>query len=104
MYNSYAHQNIKHLQARAQMQATRAKAMEPQIRHCYILDMDVNILIEYPEYKNPNVKGPPGEIFCSNILSCYHKNVPCRWSGISPHYPDPFNPSAPRFVPDNYIY
>lgn len=81
------------------MQGQKQKAMDPQIRHCYILDKDVHILIEYPDYKNKNVKGPEGEIFCSNILECFHNNVRCRWSGISPNYPDPFMPDSPRWEP-----
>lgn len=90
----------KHNAMQAKMQ--RAKAMEPMIRHCFIMDLDVHILVEYPEYKNPNYKGPAGEIYCSNILHCFHNDVKCRWSGISPHYPDPFNPDAPRHKPIIY--
>lgn len=94
---SYSRYKLEHkMQAKKQM----AKALEPKIMHCYILNIDVHILIEYPQYKNPNVKGPPGEIYCSNILNCFHNNVKCRWSGISPHYPDPFNPDAPRHKPN----
>ncbi len=77
----------------------KAKALEPQVRHCYILDKDVKILVEYPDYKNPNVKGPPGEIYCENIMACYQNNVKCKYSGISPNYPDPFDPNAPRHKP-----
>lgn len=84
------------------MQAQKQKAMEPQIRHCYILDKDVHILIEYPDYKHPNAKGQEGEIFCSNILECFHNYVRCRWSGISPNYPDPFRPDSPRWEPMVY--
>ncbi|MCD4785940.1 MAG: hypothetical protein K8T10_19140 [Candidatus Eremiobacteraeota bacterium] len=94
--DNYSYQRQYQKKAEAHAQRRRAKAMEPQIRRCYILDMDVHILVEYPDYKNPNVKGQSGEIFCSNILNCYRNNVKCRWSGISPHYPNPFNPDAPR--------
>ncbi|MFP4498632.1 MAG: hypothetical protein ACLFQV_10510 [Vulcanimicrobiota bacterium] len=90
MMNRYSYQRAqKHMQ----------KALEPQVKHCYIQDIDVNILVEYPDYKNPNVKGPVGEIYCENLMYCFQNDVKCRWSGISPHYPDPFNPSAPKHRP-----
>lgn len=94
--DSYAYHRAK--EKKMQMQAKRynQKAMEPQVRHCYILDKDVNVLVEYPYYKNPNVKGPEGEIYCENIMKCFQNRVECRWSGISPHYPDPFAPRTPR--------
>ncbi len=95
----YSYQRQFYKKQPMQMQAQKQKAMDPQIRHCFILDKDVHILIEYPDYKNKNVKGPEGEIFCSNILECFHNNVKCRWSGISPSYPDPFRPDSPRWEP-----
>lgn len=73
-------------------QALKQKAMEPHVRHCYIQNFDVNILVEYPDYKNPHFKGPEGAIYCENIVNCYQNNVKCRYSGISPLYPDPFLP------------
>jgi hypothetical protein len=99
----YSYQRERTHKAALEAHATMQKAMEPYIRHCYILDVDVHILIEYPYYKNPNVKGPEGEIYCENILKCYQENVKCRWSGISPSYPDPFNPHAPRHGMDKGI-
>lgn len=72
--------------------ALKQKAMEPHIRHCYIQKTDVNILIEYSDYKHPQNKGPEGAIYCENIIYCYQNNVKCRYSGISPSYPDPFIP------------
>lgn len=72
--------------------ALKQKALEPHLRHCRILDKEVSILIEYPDYKNPNYKGPEGAIYCENIINCYQNNIKCRYSGISPLYPDPFLP------------
>ncbi|CAN0076293.1 unnamed protein product, partial [Phaeothamnion confervicola] len=72
--------------------ALKQKALEPHLRHCQILDKEVSILIEYPDYKNPNYKGPEGAIYCENIINCYQNNIKCRYSGISPLYPDPFLP------------
>ncbi|MCE1245725.1 MAG: hypothetical protein LWY06_03680 [Firmicutes bacterium] len=90
----YSHHSM--MQARHQKQ----KAMEPQIRHCFIMDADVHILVEYPDYKHPHAKGEEGEIYCSNIMTCYQNYVKCRWSGISPNYPNPFSPYAPRHKSD----
>ena len=70
--------------------ALKQKALEPHLRHCQILDKEVSILIEYPDYKNHNYKGPEGAIYCENIINCYQNNIKCRYSGISPLYPDPF--------------
>jgi hypothetical protein len=95
----YQYQHSKQHSAAYEARAHKTKALEPQVRRCYIRDIDVNILIEYPDYKNPNVKGPEGEIYCENIMSCYQEGVRCRWSGITPHYPDPFNPYAPKHKP-----
>jgi len=88
--DNYSYKRSYQQKKKEKAQRYRVKALDPKIRHCYILDIDVPILIEYPDYKNANVKGPEGEIFCSNILNCYRDHVKCRWSGISPHYPDPF--------------
>ena len=79
-------------QRQEEAQALKQKAMEPHVRHCYIQNFDVNILVEYPDYKNPHFKGPEGAIYCENIVNCYQNNVKCRYSGISPLYPDPFIP------------
>lgn len=70
--------------------ALKQKAMEPQCRFCYIQKKEVNILVEYPDYKGPHFKGPEGAIFCENIVECYQADVKCRYSGLSPLYPDPF--------------
>lgn len=78
----------------AEAHQLRQKALEPQQRYCYITKRDVNILVEYPDYKGPHFKGPEGEIYCEHILECYQNNVRCRWSGISPLFPDPFVPQA----------
>jgi hypothetical protein len=91
----FANRHALAQEARAHM----TKALQPMKRHCYIRDIDVNILVEYPEYKNPNVKGPEGEIYCENIAHCFHESVRCRWSGLNPRYPDPFHPDAPKHKP-----
>ena len=72
--------------------ALKQKALEPQCRFCYIQRKDVNILVEYPDYKNPYAKGPEGAIYCENIVECYQQNIKCRYSGLSPLYDDPFLP------------
>jgi hypothetical protein len=69
----------------------KQKALESQARHCRILDIKVQILVEYPDYKNPNVKGEEGAIYCENIINCYQANRRCRYSGISPLFQDPFS-------------
>lgn len=76
----------------AEAQQLKQKALEPQQRQCHIRKMKVNILVEYPDYKGPHYKGPEGAIYCENILDCYQKNIRCRYSGISPLFPDPFIP------------
>lgn len=76
----------------AEAQQLKQKALEPQQRHCYIMKKKVNILVEYPDYKGPHFKGEEGAIYCENILECYQKNIRCRYSGISPLFPDPFYP------------
>jgi len=70
--------------------ALKQKALEPQCRHCYIQKKIVNILVEYPDYKGPHFKGSEGAIYCENIIECYQADVKCRYSGLSPLYPDPF--------------
>ncbi len=77
----------------AEAQQLKQKALEPQQRHCYIQKKQVNILVEYPDYKGPHFKGPEGAIYCENILECYQADVKCRYSGISPLYRDPFLPT-----------
>ena len=70
--------------------ALRQKALEPHCRFCSIQKKKVNILIEYSDYRGPHHKGPEGAIFCENIVECYQADVKCRYSGLSPLYPDPF--------------
>ncbi len=71
-------------------QQLKQKALEPQQRQCFIMKKQVNILVEYPDYKGPHFKGPEGAIYCENILECYQKDIRCRYSGISPLFRDPF--------------
>lgn len=73
-------------------QQLKQKALEPQQRQCFIMKKQVNILVEYPDYKGTHFKGPEGAIYCENILECYQKDIRCRYSGISPLFPDPFLP------------
>jgi len=78
-------------QARAEeAQQLKQKALEPHVRECQILKKKVSILVEYTDYRSPHNKGPEGAIYCENIVNCYQNNVKCRYSGISPLYPDPF--------------
>lgn len=77
---------------KAEARNLRQKALMPLVRHCYILDRDVHILVEYDDYRGPHRKGTEGAIYCENIVNCYQNNVKCRYSGISPLYPDPFLP------------
>jgi hypothetical protein len=77
----------------------KQKALEPHTRYCCIKKKFVSVLIEFPDYKNPNVKGPEGAVYCENILPCYQENVHCRYSGISPLYPDPLRPDEPKEEP-----
>ena len=86
-------------QARAEeAQQLKQKALEPHIRECQILKKKVSILVEYTDYRGPHNKGPEGAIYCENIVNCYQNNVRCRYSGISPLYPDPF--ALREFVPE----
>ena len=88
--------HVARKQKQAEAAALKQKALEPHERHCNILDKKVGILIEYPDYKGPHFKGPEGAIYCENIVECYQNNVKCRYSGISPLYPDPFSPETER--------
>lgn len=73
-------------------QALKQKALMPQVKRCYILDLDVTVLVEYPDYRGPHHKGEEGAIYCENIVPCYQANRNCRYSGISPLFADPFMP------------
>jgi len=70
----------------------KQKALEPQHRFCALLKKKVCILVEYSDYKSFRYKGEQGTIYCENIIECYHKSMRCRYSGISPSYPDPLVP------------
>ena len=73
----------------------KTRALEPQKMHCRILDKEVSVLFEYPDYKNRNNKGFIGTVYCENIVDCYHNDRHCKYSGISPSYPDPLIPLDP---------
>lgn len=81
--------------------ALKQKALEPHCRYCYIQKKDVNILVEYSDYRNPQQKGDEGAIYCENIVECYQANVKCRYSGLSPLYPDPFLPREEEPTPES---
>lgn len=70
----------------------KRKALEPIERYCSLIKKKVTILAEYEDYKNPRNKGPLGTIYCSNIIPCFHNEMKCKYSGISPLYPDPLMP------------
>lgn len=70
----------------------KQKALEPHARYCCLKKCKVSVLIEFPDYKNPYNKGPEGAIYCENIVPCYQEGAQCRYSGISPLYPDPLRP------------
>ena len=88
---------IVQTQKAAAQQQLRRKALQPEERFCKILRKPVTILVEYMDYHSPMNKGGEGEIYCSNIIPCYQNNIQCRYSGISPLYPDPFE-GVPRDV------
>lgn len=88
---------IAQKRAAATLRQVRRKALQPEERFCKILRKTVTILVEYPDYHSPMNKGAEGEIYCSNIIECYQNNIQCRYSGISPLYPDPFE-GVPRDV------
>ena len=81
------HVKQKHKEAAKERRVTQ----EPEERYCTIKEKKVQVIIIYPDYHNAYDKGKPGDICCSNIIECYNENVKCRYSGISPLYPDPFN-------------
>lgn len=70
----------------------KRKALEPHERFCTLLKKRVTILAEYEDYKHSRNKGELGTIYCSNIIPCYHNNMKCKYSGISPLYQDPLEP------------
>lgn len=70
----------------------KKRALEPKNMFCSMLKKKVLVLVEYDDYKNRNNKGFPGTYYCENIISCYGKGKKCRYSGISPLYPDPLIP------------
>ena len=89
-YSFYGRGNSRY---RGQQMARRC-AIEPARRYCRILDKEVTVCINYPDYIDSRRKGPEGEIYCENIIECYRKGVKCRHSGISQLYPDPFAPQT----------
>lgn len=70
----------------------KSRALEPQKMYCNIIAKEVSVLLEYPDYKNRNNKGSIGTVYCENIVDCYHTGKRCKYSGISPSYPDPLTP------------
>jgi len=87
-------QRVREKTAEHKLKAARAmeKALEPKERYCHILNKKVLTLNEYGDYKSRFNKGEPGTIYCENIIPCYQQNIKCRYSGISPLFPDPFLP------------
>ena len=73
-------------------QLKKTKALEPKYMFCTILERKVTVLQEYSDYKNRNNKGAPSTYYCENIIPCYGNGKKCRYSGISPLYPDPLVP------------
>jgi len=78
----------------------KRKALEPQERFCHILKKDISILVEYPDYHGPLNKGKENGIYCGNIIPCFHNDVKCKYSGISPLYRDPFLPTNSEIQED----
>lgn len=83
--------------AEAHQHRVRQKALQPEERFCRIQKCRVTVLVEYMDYVSHWNRGPEGELYCENIIGCYQDNIPCRYSGISPLYPDPFE-GVPRDV------
>lgn len=83
--------------AEARQRHVRQKALQPEERFCRIQKCRVTVLVEYMDYVSHWNKGPEGELYCENIIQCYQANIPCRYSGISPLYADPFE-GVPRDV------
>jgi hypothetical protein len=77
-------------------QQYKQKALEPRELFCALLKKRVCILVEYSDYKSSHYKGDQGTIYCENIIECYHNNMRCRYSGISPSYPDPLVPLSEK--------
>lgn len=67
----------------------KTKALEPRKMFCAIKKKKVTVLFEYSDYRNRHFKGAPDTCYCECIISCYNEGVRCRYSGISPLYPDP---------------
>ncbi len=86
MKHSYIHRQ----QPLREEAALKQKALEPSEKRCRILKKEVKVLVEYTDYHGPHNKGPEGALYCENMVECYQKGVKCRYSGISPLYPDPF--------------
>ena len=78
----------------------KRKALEPQEHFCHILKKKITVAVEYPDYKNPLNKGVQGSMYCGNILPCYHNEVKCMYSGISPLFRNPFFPTDAEMAED----
>ncbi len=80
-----------YVQRKAHAKEQKKKALEPKRVHCKILDIDVNVLIEYWDYVDSYRKGYRAETYCENMTFCYYNNIKCKYSGISSLFPDPFD-------------
>lgn len=69
----------------------KQKALEPSKAFCRILGKEVTVLKEYTDYKSSADKGAEGDLYCENIIECYHNNIKCKYSGLSRLYQDPFS-------------
>ncbi len=79
------------------------KALEPKEVFCKILNKKITIVVEHLDYKGSYIKSEIGEIFCSNMLECYHENIKCKYSGISKFYPDPLEKNFNDEFYENYV-
>ncbi len=70
----------------------RMKALEPKRMFCTLINKKVTVLMEYDDYRNSRNKGASDTCYCENIIPCYGEGRKCRYSGISPLYPDPLVP------------
>ncbi len=79
---------------KAAQKAKARQASKPEVRFCNIKQKKVTVLVNYPEYVDSRHKGRVGDVYCECILECYRDSVQCRYSGITPLYPDPFSPAT----------
>lgn len=73
-------------------QSRKTKALEPKHMYCTLIKKRVAVLQEYDDYKNRNNKGFSETYYCENIIPCYNVGQKCKYSGISPLYPNPLIP------------